>query len=44
MIFTDSIPYHGNCAKVKQLSIAELLANTIKRVEDCESISSQYLL
>jgi ribose-phosphate pyrophosphokinase len=43
MVFTDSIPYSGNCAKVKQLSIAELLANTIRCVEDNESISKQYL-
>lgn len=43
MVFTDSIPYSGNCKKVKQLSIAELLANTIRCVEDNESISKQYL-
>ena len=43
MVFTDSIPYSGNCSKVKQLSIAELLATTIRCVEDNESISKQYL-
>jgi ribose-phosphate pyrophosphokinase len=43
MVFTDSIPYSGNCSKVKQLSIADLLANTIRCVEDNESISKQYL-
>lgn len=43
MVFTDSIPYSGGCTKVKQLSIAELLATTIRCVEDNESISKQYL-
>ncbi|MBO5182103.1 MAG: ribose-phosphate pyrophosphokinase [Paraprevotella sp.] len=44
MVFTDSIPYSNRCAKVKQLSIAELIAETIRRVESNESISSQYLI
>lgn len=44
MIFTDSIPYHGSSAKVKQLSVAELIANTIRSVQDNESISDQYLI
>lgn len=44
IVFTDSIPYANRCAKVKQLSIADLLAETIRRVEDNESISSQYLI
>jgi ribose-phosphate pyrophosphokinase len=43
--FTDSIPYDcGRCAKVKILSIAEMFAETIKRVQDHRSISEQYLL
>lgn len=44
MVFTDSIPYSNSCAKVKQLSIADLFAETIRRVEENESISSQYLI
>ncbi|MCM1109542.1 MAG: ribose-phosphate pyrophosphokinase [Clostridium sp.] len=44
MVFTDSIPYTNRCAKVKQISIAELIAETIRRVESNESISSQYLI
>ena len=43
MVFTDSIPYAGGCSKVKQLSIAPLLAQTIQCVENNESISKQYL-
>ena len=44
MVFTDSIPYKKECDKVKQITIANLLAETIKRVVNNESISSQYLL
>ncbi len=44
MLFTDSIPYHGNCPKVKQISVSGMLAETIRRVMDNESISSQYLI
>ena len=44
MVFTDSIPYSKKCAKVKQLSIADMLAETIKRVMNNESISSQYII
>ena len=44
MVFTDSIPYSKKCAKVKQLSIADMFAETIKRVMNNESISSQYII
>ena len=44
MLFTDSIPYHGNCKKVKQIAVAKMFAETIRRVMDNESISSQYLI
>lgn len=44
MVFTDSIPYSNRCAKVKQISIADILAETIRRVESNQSISSQYLI
>ncbi len=44
MVFTDSIPYSNRCAKVKQLSIAALFAETIRRVMSNESISNQYLV
>ena len=44
IVFTDSIPYHGKCDKVKQISVSGMLAETISRVMDNESISSQYLI
>ena len=44
IIFTDSIPYSHRSAKVKQLSVADMFAETIRRVVDNESISSQYLV
>lgn len=44
VVFTDSIPYSHRCVKVKQLSVAGMFAETIKRVVSNESISSQYLV
>ncbi len=44
VVFTDSIPYHNECPKVKQLSVADIFAETIRRVLNNESISSQYLI
>ena len=44
MVFTDSIPYCKNSTKVKQLSIADMFAETIRRVLNNESISSQYII
>ena len=44
IVFTDSIPYTKRCDKVKQLSIADMFAETIRRVMSNQSISSQYLL
>ena len=44
MVFTDSIPYSGTCDKVKELSVSGMLAETIRRVMENESISSQYLI
>ena len=44
MVFTDSIPYRGRCKKVKELSVAGMFAETIRRVMDNKSISSQYIL
>lgn len=44
IVFTDSIPYSMKCTKVKFLSVADMFAETIRRVVCNESISSQYLV
>lgn len=44
IIFTNSIPYNGHCKKVTVLSVAKLIADTIRRVHENKSISSQYLI
>ena len=44
IVFTDSIPYTNHCSKVKQISVADMFAETIRRVIDNRSISSQYLV
>ncbi len=44
IIFTDSIPYRGTSKKVRQLSCSKMFAETIRRVINNESISSQYLI
>jgi len=44
LLMTDSIPFTKCCSKVNVLSIADMFADTIERVFDHRSISSQYLL
>ena len=44
IVFTDSIPYTARCTKVKQISVADMFAETIRRVVSNQSISSQYLV
>lgn len=45
LIFTDSIPFDSSrCEKVKTLSIAEMFADTISRVQKDKSISEQYIM
>ena len=44
IMFTNSIPYKGNCKKCTILSVARLFADTIRRVHENQSISSQYLI
>ena len=45
IVFTDSIPYTLNCcSKLKQLTIADMFAETIQRVMNNESISDQYII
>ncbi len=44
MIFTNSIPFRKDCKKATILSVAKLFADTIRRVHENQSISSQYLI
>ena len=45
IVFTNSIPFDSTrCPKVKQLSVADMFAETIRRVINNESISDQYLV
>lgn len=44
IIFTDSIPYRGSCSKVKTITIANMFAETIRRVMNNEAISPQFLI
>ena len=46
LVVTDTIPLRNgaeNCKRIRQLSIAELLAETMRRVSDEESVSSLYV-
>lgn len=44
IIFTNSIPYEREGTKATVLPVAKLFADTIRRIHNNESISSQYLL
>ena len=44
IVFTNSIPYRSNCSKVKQLCVADMFAETIRRVLENKSISDQYII
>jgi ribose-phosphate pyrophosphokinase len=46
LVVTDTLPLRAearNCPKVRQLSVAELLAETIRRIAFGESVSSLYV-
>jgi ribose-phosphate pyrophosphokinase len=46
IVVTDTIPLNEAaraCPKIRQLSVAELLAETLRRINDAESVSSLYL-
>ncbi|HJL92533.1 MAG TPA: ribose-phosphate pyrophosphokinase, partial [Woeseiaceae bacterium] len=45
-VVTDTIPLNEEakaCGKIRQLSIAELLAETMRRISEEESVSSLFL-
>ena len=44
IVFADSILYNKDCEKVKQLSVAPIFAEAIRRVLNNESISDLYLI
>lgn len=46
LVVTDTIPLSLEaqaCSKIRQLSVAELLAETLRRISDAESVSSLYV-
>ncbi|MBC7984639.1 MAG: ribose-phosphate diphosphokinase [Candidatus Obscuribacterales bacterium] len=46
LVVTDTIPLREeakSCARIRQLSVAELLAETMRRIRDEESVSSLYI-
>jgi ribose-phosphate pyrophosphokinase len=46
LVVTDTIPLRADaqaCTKIRQLSVAEMLAETIRRIAAGESVSSLYV-
>jgi ribose-phosphate pyrophosphokinase len=46
LVVTDTIPLRENaraCRKIRQLTVAGLLAETMRRIRDEESVSSLYI-
>jgi ribose-phosphate pyrophosphokinase len=46
LVVTDTIPLRENaraCKRIRQLSVAGLLAETMRRIRDEESVSSLYI-
>ena len=46
LVVTDTIPLSAaakQCGRIRQLSVAGLLAETIRRIRDEDSVSSLYL-
>ncbi len=46
VVVTDTIPLNEAaeaCSRIRQLSVAELLAETVRRMRSAESVSSLYL-
>jgi ribose-phosphate pyrophosphokinase len=46
LVVTDTIPLSQsarNCKRIRQLGIAELLAETVRRISDEDSVSSLFM-
>jgi ribose-phosphate pyrophosphokinase len=46
LVVTDTIPLHEdakNCSRIRQLSVAELLAETMRRISNEDSVSSLFM-
>jgi ribose-phosphate pyrophosphokinase len=46
LVVTDTVPLSApakSCGRIRQLSVAALLAETIRRIRDEESVSSLYV-
>jgi ribose-phosphate pyrophosphokinase len=46
IVVTDTIPLNEaarGCSRIRQLSVAELLAETLRRINESDSVSSLYL-
>ncbi|GAO36609.1 ribose-phosphate pyrophosphokinase [Sulfuricella sp. T08] len=46
LVVTDTIPLHDeakNCSRIRQLSIAELMAETMRRISNEDSVSSLFM-
>ena len=46
LVVTDTIPLSEaarSCGRIRQLSVGELLAETMRRISDDESVSDLYL-
>ena len=43
VIFTDSIPLHQECSKIKVISVADMFAETIRNVVEHRSISDHFI-
>ena len=46
LVVTDTIPLRSEavtCERIRQLSVAEMLAESIRRIAECESVSSMFV-
>ena len=46
LVVTDTIPLRGaaaECGKIRQLSVATMLAESIRRISEGESLSSMFI-